>query len=93
MAQGLMEGPGSQGGAADAQDHHIPTPFQQGFGNPANLFDDLVLVGQLHETQLTALFWDGQVLMEGPQPGGQGIQVRFFQAGLAQELCHGIIVV
>ena len=51
VAQGLMQGPGSQGGAADPQHHHIPAPLQQRFGDLADLFDDLGLVGQLHETQ------------------------------------------
>ena len=93
VAQGLMQGPGSQGGAADSQHHHIPAPLQQWFGNLAHLFDDLGLVGQLHETHLAALPSGGQVLMKRLQPGGQAVQVRFFQAVLSQELCHGIIVV
>ena len=70
--QGLLQGPGPQGGAADPQDHEVPAPLQHRFGHPADLLEDLGLVGQLHETQAAVLPAGGQVLVPGPRGRGSG---------------------
>ena len=93
VAEGLVEGPGAQGGPADAQDHDIPAPFQKGFAHPVDVFDRLLLVGQIHKSQVTGPPPGGQVLVERGQAGGQGVQVGVIEAGVSQELGHGVIVV
>jgi hypothetical protein len=78
VAQGLVQGSGAQGGAADAQNDKFPAPFQERFGHLADFLDDLTLVGQLIESQTPLLPALVKVFMDRGHPGIQGLHV--FQA-------------
>ncbi len=68
---GVGAGPDARPGLPGRQPPMPSTTTSQhhsnsGLANLANLFDDLGLVGQLHETRLAALPPGGQVLMQRP---------------------------
>ena len=91
--QGLLQGPGPQGRAADPQDQEVPAPLQHRFGHPADLLENFRLVGQLHETEAAVLPGRGQVLGQGRGVGVQVGQIRVAEALGPHKLGHGVIII
>ncbi len=93
MHQGLLQGPGPQGRAADPQDHEVPAPLQHRLGQLADLLEDLRLVRQFHEAQAAALPAGGEFLLQGRRAGDQVGQVGIAEALFPHELGHGVIII